>query len=100
MELVLILVTVLCLTGILFGRFLPLGRWPGLVAGAVLLYLVGLIAWWYAMYFQIVSIDRFLAPFTYPVRDTLDGFVYLVPPALPPTAFLLFHARRVRPVRK
>jgi hypothetical protein len=100
MILLLLLVTSLCVIGIVLGWQFPRVRWVAVIAGSVLLYLVSLMAWWWALYFQVVSIDRILAPFTRPTRDMLDGLVFLVPPLLLPAILVLFLARRRRRVRR
>jgi hypothetical protein len=68
----------------------------GVIAGSVVLYLVSLMAWWWALYFQVVPMDRILAPFTHPTRDMLDGPLFLVLPLGPPAVFLFFLALRSR----
>ena len=99
MQLLLILVTVLCVTGILLGRFLPGGRWLALVAGTVLICLASLMAWWYVVYVRIVTFDRILAAFSHEARHTVFAVLYIGPPLLPPAAFLLYYARRLRRCR-
>jgi hypothetical protein len=94
--LLLLLVTSLCVMGIALGWQFPRIRRATVIAGAVLLYLASLMAWWWALYFQVVSIDRILAPFTHPTRDMLDGLVFLVPPLVPPALFVLFLTHRRR----
>jgi uncharacterized membrane protein YqjE len=96
LTLLLLLATSLCVIGLVLGWQFPRVRWVGVIAGSVVLYLVSLMAWWWALYFQVVPMDRILAPFTHPTRNVLDGPLFLVPPLLPPAVFLLFLALRRR----
>ena len=99
MILLILLVTSLCAIGIWLGWQFPRVPWVALIAGCVLLYLASLMAWWWALYFQVVSMDRILAPFTHSTRDMLDGPLYLVPPLLPPAVFFLFLVLRGAHIR-
>ena len=87
---ILILVIVLCLTGIMLGRRLPGGRVIAIFATGVLSYLVSLIGWWLALYLQIVPLDRILAQHFNVYRAGGAPFLIavFVPPLLP-VAFLL-----------
>ena len=97
MILLLLLVTSLCAIGIWLGwQFPRVFRWVAVIAGCVLLYLASLIPWWCVLYFQVISMDRILEPFTHPTRDMLDGPLFLVPPLLPPAVFVMFLALRRR----
>lgn len=96
MTLLLAFVVLSCLIGIVAGFRIPGARWTGVISVCILLYLGGWIAWWFALYFQVVSLDRILEPFDYATRDTLDGFVFFVPPFLLPVAVLTYRARRHR----
>jgi uncharacterized membrane protein YeaQ/YmgE (transglycosylase-associated protein family) len=96
MALLLTLIVLSCVIGIVAGFRLPGARWAGVISACILLYFGSWIAWWFALYFQVVSLDRILAPFDYATRDSFDGFVYLVPPLLLPVAFLTYQARRTR----
>lgn len=92
----LVILTALCLIGIMFGRLIPGGQWLGLIGGAVLLYLASLIAWWFALYFQLVPLDRALARLNiYRTEGALGALIYFGPPLLPVVAFLLVYARTV-----
>jgi hypothetical protein len=96
LTLLLLLATSLCVISLVLGWQFPRVRWVGVIAGSVVLYLVSLMAWWWALYFHVVPMDRILAPFANPTRDMLDGPLFLVPPLLPPAVFLLFLALRRR----
>ena len=90
MTLLLSLIVLSCVIGIVAGFRLPGARWAGVISACILLYVGGWIAWWFALYLHVVSLDGILAPFDYAMRNRLDGFVYLVPPLLLPVAFLTY----------
>lgn len=59
-QLALLVVTV-CVAAMVFARWLPGGRLIALAAANVLIYLVGMVAWWSALYSQAVPLGRLLA---------------------------------------
>ncbi len=40
---------------IVLGRAVTRGRWLGLIGATAVVFLTGLIAWWFALYFQVVG---------------------------------------------
>jgi hypothetical protein len=93
-EQILVGVTLLCLGGLAFGLVFRRARTVALLAGAVLIYLAGLIAWWLAMFLQLVRLNETLARFNiYRLDGALGLLVYFGPPLLPMVAFLVLSRR-------
>jgi hypothetical protein len=72
-------------------------RWIGTTGALVLIYFVGLVVWWYALYFQIVPVYRWLATLgIYRTEGVLGGLIHLGPPVIPAAAWLAIAFRPLR----
>ena len=97
MTSLLAIVTTLALAAIVLGWLLPGSRWLATIGGCVLFYLAGLIAWWFAVYFQVVPVDRILAMFNIDRAGGAMASLFFGPPLLPAAAFLILRARYSQP---
>lgn len=89
MTSLLLIVTVLCVAAMVAGRSRPGGRPLVLVGAGMLVYIVSIIVWWLALYFQVVTFDPLLAKFgIYRTEGVLGLLLYLGPPILPVVTFL------------
>ena len=97
MLLILVLFAVVCIAAIVAGRAAPSVRWVGVAGAVAAIYLVSLIAWWIALYFQIVPLDRTLAALkVYRTEGLLGGLIFFGPPAIPAAASLAIAVTRRR----
>jgi len=83
MEYMLLILVTFCVLAIVLGRALPRGRGLVGIGATVLIFLMALIAWWFALYFQLVPIDRWLAAWgIYRIEGTLGALIFLGPPVV------------------
>ena len=84
-----------CVAAIVLARWLPGGRIIALVASSVLIYLASLVAWWFALYFQVVPLGRLLAQLhMYGANHPAFALGFFGPPAVPAVVFLVVQVRR------
>lgn len=90
-----------CVVAIALGLLVSRLRAVAIVAGALLVLLVGLVVWWGLLFFQVVRLDVLLnALGIYRLDPPWFLVVLLVPPLVPAVAFGLFLARRSGPSRQ
>jgi hypothetical protein len=91
-----LLIFAVCTLAMLVGRD-PRARWIGTTGAMALIYFVGLVVWWYALFFQIVPVYHWLATLgIYRTEGVLGGLIHLGPPVIPAAAWLAVACRRLR----
>jgi hypothetical protein len=98
---ILLIFTAVCIVAVLAGRAAPGARWLGVTAAVAIVYLVSLIVWWYALYFQVVPVYRTLAALNvYRTEGLLGALIFFGPPILPTAGLLVIAFRRLRHGRR
>jgi hypothetical protein len=83
MVLILLGLVTCCVITIVLGLAVPRTRWLAVIGATVILYLTVLIAWWFALYFQLVPVDRALADVgIYRAEGALGLLIFLGPPLI------------------
>jgi hypothetical protein len=97
MELILLMLVAFCAIAIVLGRAVPRGYWLIVIGGTVLTFLTVLIAWWYALYFQLVPVYRMLAGLGIHRTDGgLGALIFLGPPFVAALTVMILASHWVR----
>jgi hypothetical protein len=97
MQLILFMLVAFCLIAIVVGRAVPRGRWLVVIGGTVLTFLAVLIAWWYALYFQLVPVYQMLAGMgIYRTEGALGALIFFGPPFVAALTILILASHRRR----
>jgi ammonia channel protein AmtB len=100
MILVLLLFTAACIVALVAGGATPGARWLSTTAAVAIVYVVSLIVWWYALYFQVIPVYRALAALNvHRTEGVLGALIFFGPPMVPAAtvlviAFIRFRRRR------
>ena len=94
MQSAIALILGLSLAALAYGLLSAKTRWVAFAAGSVLIYSVALIAWWFAMLFEIVEVDQWLARFgVYRSEGPAGVWIFFAPPVVPVLLFLWAYLR-------
>ena len=100
MVLLLLMLVACSAIAILFGRSVPRGRWLVLIGATIIVFLTTLIAWWFALYFQVVPIHRALADLgVYRTEGALGALIFFGPPVVATLVLVIVASRRKRGTR-
>jgi hypothetical protein len=97
MEYLLIMLVAFCVIAIVLGRAVPHGRWLVVIGATLIVYSIVLIAWWFALYFQLVPVDRTLAALgIYRTEGWPGALIFFGPPLVATLAVVIVASQRKR----